>query len=370
MKYIVFGIIIFCTFTPLQAQIIEGVVYDAKTREAIPDVAVYLDGTTFITITDKEGKFQLEVQQRINANLIFSHLLYETLTIENPFEYREKVFFLDEKINTLASAIVISETGSFTRAQLMRVFKAQFLGENVAGKSCVILNEEDIVLRYQEKTATLLAYSRSPLIIENKHLAYKIIYDLQSFSIQYENNRQAIDYMSPKTVILFKGTSIFEDLSPPYNFTNTTRRDEIYVRSRQFFWKSFVSHTLKEENFKIYVRYRQIDEEDYFTITDEWPLKKVQIISGTNMRTYHDDLRAEVAVYGMIDVLCNNKFNSSVIFLSDHFFIDAFGNPDTIEHFLYLDDFGKQRLGDMLPLNYEHNPLPPNSTPPTSRRRR
>jgi hypothetical protein len=63
----------------------------------------------------------------------------------------------------------------------MKLFREQFLGINVAGKNCIIENEEEIYFNYDRKTLTLIAYSDQPLIIINNYLGYKIEYQLIDF---------------------------------------------------------------------------------------------------------------------------------------------------------------------------------------------
>jgi len=367
MKHIILSVIACIVFTTLQAQVIQGTVYDAKTRETIPGVAIFLDGTTLITTSDKDGKFRLDAKQKMNANLVFSHLSYESLTITHPFEYSEKEFYLHEKVNTISAVTVVAEHSSYTRAQLMKIFKEHFLGDGVAGKSCVILNEDDIILRYDDVTNMLSASSRAPLIIENNYLAYRITYDLQQFVIQYEVGPNPRKFELILTSIMFKGISLYEDLSPRYHFAYKTRRDEIYIRSRPFFWKNLVAKSLKEANFKVYVKLQQIDMDKYFTIVNETAHKEVQINPGTNMATYHPAVKSGI-VYGIIDVLNNNRFSSEVIFLTDHVIIDDFGNLVDIESIFYRGNFGQQRLGEMLPLDYVYNPPPPSPNTPQRRR--
>ena len=146
MKCIIFNIIFCSLLYSLQAQTIEGVVYDTKTKETITGVAIYFDGTSIITTSDSDGKFRLSVESKINASLVFSHLSYELLTIERPFEHSENKFYLNEKVNTLNEVRVVADR--YSRTEKMKAFKEQFLGKSEAGKSCVIINEDDIDLKY------------------------------------------------------------------------------------------------------------------------------------------------------------------------------------------------------------------------------
>ncbi|MCL1831801.1 MAG: hypothetical protein FWG45_02685 [Oscillospiraceae bacterium] len=93
MKKLVAIIIICLTYSGLYAQslVIEGTVYDAKRRETIPGAAVYLNGTSVITITDGNGVvliagledpedpgYQLALkQQELGMQVAFKELIAE-----------------------------------------------------------------------------------------------------------------------------------------------------------------------------------------------------------------------------------------------------------------------------------------------------
>ena len=345
MKHLLLSISFFSSILfPLQAQIIEGTVYDAKTRETIPGVYIFLDGTSISTTSDKDGYFKLEVQ-RINANLIFRHLSYESLSVEQPFELRQTTFFLKEKAHTLGEAKVVAERQRYSRRQMMKVFKDQFLGRSTAGVSCKILNEDDLVFKYDEAKCQLLAYSNNPLMIENNHLAYRLTYDLHSFTVQYKINSI---YDTDIEQILISGTSSFAD-SKPYNPMFEARREKIYYRSRQYFWKNFVENTLKVNGFKIFNDSKEIELHPYFTITDIEDAYIVQVNVKSNLRKSHHRLPGKAV--GIIFVDYSNKYASEVIFMTDEFSVDKFGNTNVVGLF-YTGDMETQRIGDALPLDY------------------
>jgi len=356
MGRIVFSAIACFIVYGLQAQVIEGIVYDANTRETIPGVYVYFDGTSISTTSDVEGKFKLLVNQKINSALVFRHMSYESLLIEHPFEHQETSFFLKEKINTLSGAVVVAKQNNerYTRAEKMAMFKRIFLGESETAKSCLILNEDDIMLSYDDEDDILTASSTNPIVIENKRLAYRITYDLHSFSTQFTNTVHSPTIISNGTTFSIKGTSLFEDLSL-FNAAIIRRRDEAYQRSRENFWKNFVSGTLKEAKFNIYNRSREIKVADYFTIIESSPRKVVLINQGTNLNRFHVGVQ-EGTVYGVIGIIFDKKYQSEVIFRTNRFSVDENGNLHTLDDIVFIGDMCNQRIGDMLPLDYVYAP--------------
>ena len=333
----------------LHGQTIEGVVYDADTKKEIPGVVVYLNGTSIHTVSNNDGYFCLTAGSKINTALVISHLSYESIAIDNPFEHNEKVFFLKEKVNTLAQVVVVPD--QFSRDEKMKVFKEQFLGEGRGGRSCVILNEEDIVLNFDRQTNRLIGSSKNRIMIENKYLAYTIIFDLHSFSIQYSQNSMDNRYMERFSIM---GTYALIDKNPN-NHVIRNRRDEIYHHSRQYFWKNFIANTLKEAKFKIYNHNKQIEIDQYFTVANTPPHTLVQIRSGTNLSRISSRL-TNADIFGVISISNNNRYTSEAIFLTDHFSIDQFGNISAPGNVIFAGDMAQQRIGDVLPLDFSGTP--------------
>lgn len=349
MKKIIFSILACLLCNALQGQTISGTIYDAKTKETIPGAAIYLNGTTMITTSDAQGRFTLVVNTKINANLVLSHLSYESLIIEKPFDNPTKEFYMQEKVNTLDVVRVVADR--YTRAAKMWVFKQQFLGTGAAGKSCTILNEEDISLNYDYETNSLIGSASKPIIVENKYLRYRVIFDLHHFCVTYSDKTLN---MEEAISISFFGTSSYVDQSP-YNIMYAKRREETYLRSSQNFWRNFANHTLEEAKFRIYNKFSQIDPDQYFRMSAELTQKTVTLIPETNLNLKHNSIKEE-DVYGVIGVAYKGNIRSEIVFLTDTFSIDSFGNPDKVNKLMYFGDMGDQRLGDMLPQDFVYVP--------------
>jgi len=336
-----------------QFQVIQGTIYDAQTKETLPGVAIYLNGTSIITTSDKDGNFRLPIEQFINTNLVFSHLSYESLIFEPPFDKLPKSFFLKEKVNTLQAAVVVADR--ISREEKMNIFREHFLGNTQAGRSCVILNEEDIRLHYDEKADKFTAYTLNPIFIENNYLGYLITYDLHEFAVQYVETLP--DVIKPAHVTCI-GVSSFLDINP-HDLRMITRRNEIYIRSPAYFWKNLVANRLKEEKFRLYNQGKQIESNQYFTVEHLSSKNNVYINSRTLInRSYYG---VKGPLFGVIRVVNNNKFSSEIVFLTNRFSIDEFGNIDAMDKVIFYGDMGDQRIGDMLPIDFKYFPTSRNT---------
>jgi len=129
MKYLFVIVILFCGFGYGNAQTIKGIVCDKDTKEPIPYVYVYLDGTSVNTLTDTLGRFRLETKSMINTKLVLLQVAYETYIIDQPFKELPDTLFLTEKVTSLGEVEVAAsgKPDPFTRDQKMRAFREQFL---------------------------------------------------------------------------------------------------------------------------------------------------------------------------------------------------------------------------------------------------
>lgn len=93
---LLFTILIFFTTTLAFGQkgFIRGSVFDGKTGEFLPGVTIFVEGTTFGTITDLDGKFNLNIEPG-TYQIRVSFISYETLSIKEVVVEANKATILD-----------------------------------------------------------------------------------------------------------------------------------------------------------------------------------------------------------------------------------------------------------------------------------
>lgn len=228
LYFLIFPILIFSQIK------IQGNVYDEK-GEPIFGVSVYVDGSTIGTITNDLGFFALELNSETNASLVFRSMGFITTSVNLKSYSNPITIILKEDVKELREVVI--EKNMFTRKQMMKLFKEQFLGINVAGKNCIIENEEEIYFDYDRKTLTLTAYSDKPLIIINNYLGYKIEYQLIDFQCKFNKFSMDSEFV---TQFQFAGNSFFTELLNTKKVFK--RRLNSYEGSTLHFFRNLISN--------------------------------------------------------------------------------------------------------------------------------
>jgi hypothetical protein len=345
-----------------QENVVSGYVYDAKENLPLEGAIVYLDGTTIAANTDSKGFFKLKAANKINVSLIVSFIGFETFRLEDPFSYGKPVKILLREDAIALDEVVIEKNPLFTRKQLLRVFRQQFLGESSVAKSCKIENEDDIRLYYDEKARQLKAKAVKPLRITNKKLEYKVVFDLNEFAVQYNTVTINKEYLFSS---FFSGSSFYTDTS--VNGSADKERKNAYLGSPMHFMRTVAAKSWQKEKFQLYVDRFPDNPENYFSVTDTLNFKKVTLIdvppslkeiktTGLGRKSAIDPVTKKVnmdyAKYIRFNVLYDKKVQSVFTLNYGYFYIDENGLFLPVHSLTFAGYFGEVKAGDMLPADY------------------
>lgn len=346
----------------VHSQILEGVVLDKSTQEALPGATVYLDGTTISTITDEQGNFHLNTKNN-NNTLVVSFMGYTTHRIENPSQYLNKKLKVLLAEQSISLEEVVVGKSPFTRKQMMQAFKQQFLGRSKSANSCKIENEEDIVLHYDVKTNTLSATARNPLKIKNNHLAYEVNFDLVEFIVNYKVKSLDEHYLNQS---YFSGTTFYKDISK--NKKADKKRKEKFYGSAYHFMHTLANNRWKEEELSLYVDKFRVDPSEYFKVIDTLGFKKVSVIKQpervvpkpniTGITFKGDNVPATLTSTEVIkkptyfNILYQKDKQSVIDFAEKDVYVDENGNYMPLYGVLFGGYLGTLKAGDMLPTDY------------------
>lgn len=343
----------------VSAQTISGYVYDETENKPLEGAYVYLDGTTFSVSTDVRGFFKITTSQKYNATLVISFMGFETLRVEDPYQYTKPFKVLLREDAIALKEVVITKGGPFTRKQMLKVFREQFLGKSDSGSSCKIENEDDVSLYFDTAANTLHAQSYKPLIINNKRLQYKISFDLSAFEVGY-NIKSLSDFDMRRS--FFAGTTFFTDVST--NNSADKKRKATYLGSVTHLMKAIAADDWRSEKFQLYIDRFPANHKDYFSVKDTLTGTMVRLINvpesevkvtGMTLKKKGEVTPSKFSTIKYV-VLYDGKLQSSITFDQGYFYIDQSGLFFPLSELTFSGYMGGLKAGDLLPNNYNYTP--------------
>ncbi len=331
-RFLILGFLfpLFCV-----SQTLTGRVIDKVTQSPIETVSVYFDNTTVGTTTNEKGEFSISYTNAIQSSLVISYLGYEKVVINN-FRNRDSITVELVEANNELDEVLIEYDDGLTRRQKLRLFRKEFLGASKFGKSCKILNENDLILHYDQKDRILYASAKKPLKIENKALQYNVTYDLIDCEIEFNYvNLETGEFSVYK--VLYYGTSFYKDLENFQVRKAKRNREKAYRGSRQHFMRALYNKALSEEGYWIIYDKFKVNEWDFFT---------VETIENSDAKRV--TLKDDVSIIFNMDLDLQSEFKLEI----DEFFVDKYGNASPILGLYFGGVIGAQRLGNTLPLDY------------------
>ncbi len=167
----------------------------------IPGVTVYLSGTTRGTQTDDAGRFRLVGVAPGAYRLVASLVGYVagTQDIRVAGGLREAGPFAFRLAEASLGEVVVEGRGDERFRRRLETFTRELIGQSENGRLTRIVNPE--VLDFRSRAGALIASASAPLVIENRALGYRLVYDLRAYS-------------STATRVNYDGEERFEELTP------------------------------------------------------------------------------------------------------------------------------------------------------------
>jgi len=315
------------------SQTVTGRVIDKATQQPIETVAIYFDNTTIGTTTNEKGEFSISYTDAVQSTLVISYLGYEKVFIA---DYRSKnkiTIELVEAANSLDEVHIEYDDG-LTRRQKLRLFRKEFLGTSKFAKSCKILNEDDLILRYDKRNKALYASANVPVKVKNKALQYEVAFDIMDFEVKFRYVEAAKNIFTLNAVTYF-GTSFYKDIKGAEKKKIVKNRETVYKGSIQHFMRSLYNKNLRDEGYWIFHDKFRVEEWSFFSVVPivESDFKKVKLSD-------------------KVSILYNKESQSEIQLEIDEFFVDIYGNYTPIIGVYFSGAMGSQRIGDSLPLDY------------------
>lgn len=341
MKNHLLLILFFSCSINLSAQFIKGKV-STEEGEALVGATVYIDGTTIGDATNTEGEFSFEYKNNLNALMVISFLGYKKAYIEQPRADTNYNIILKEDVSVMNEVVVFNNP--FTREQMMKAFKEQFIGDKSLQKKCVILNEEDIRFKYNPRTLSFSAAASKPLHIMNNYLGYEVNYDLVQFQSIYHSFTLNVNEIRSNT---YSGTAQF--IEKESNKKLQKRRNKAFENSTISFFRSLKANKLKENGYQLYFKNFPVKPERFLSLENANQMTSVTVEQqerGFNPKNF----------VARLSILYDKKEQSAVSFYTNSFLIDTNGIHTNFNEILFSGTIANKKMALMLPANYQPNP--------------
>ncbi|WP_285008657.1 carboxypeptidase-like regulatory domain-containing protein [Pedobacter faecalis] len=329
---------------------IRGRVTDSQSKP-IPSATVFINATTRITATDEHGRFSISSVAPGNYELSISMLGYDTHleTVQLQDENAETHIILKQKTIQLNEVRI----GPDRFKENFEKFKKTFLGTSAAAKKCVIVNPQ--VIEFSSRGKKLLASTNEFIIIENRHLGYKLRYLLTSF-----------EHDAGMGVALYNGQVVFEKLPGSDQEVKQweKNRSVSYQGSMMHFLRSVFSNTVAQEGFTAQQFHNNVIKHSMDLVAiEQSPMLFDTLVTPVdasfksfrfpNLYLKHSAKKAKITkpLHGR-KVIPFAKKASFIRLVADEALIDGRGsypNPKTFYIYGYL---AQKRVADMLPYEY------------------
>lgn len=222
-----------------------GKVVDSATRQPLSKASVFCQNTTYGTITNEEGLFYMQLPNG-GYDLVVSFTGYEKdlKRISNTTATNDTLLIvLTQQNNSLSEvAVVASNEVPDGLAKYGKFFSDNFIGTTPNSSQTVLQNPEALKFFYTKKRNRLKVTAKEDLTIINYALGYKIRYQLDSFSYDYNTN-----------ISQFTGYPLFEEMDTTEAVKEqwAKNRARTYLGSRLHFMQSLYDSTVVEEGFVI-----------------------------------------------------------------------------------------------------------------------
>ena len=338
---------------------VTGKILDSADKKPIPGATVFLSNASVGTASALDGAFTLDNVRGGQYEMVVSMIGYAT--------YR-KTLLVNDNIN-VPDIYISSKSISLAEVKIRpdpdwaahyEVFREEFLGSSPYARKCKILNPDLINFHFDKSTSTLTASSSDYIVVENKALGYKIKYLLQDFSKEYNSG-----------MLYFAGTVFFEKLPGKQSDEKTWEKNrlKVYTGSSMHFLRSVIANRVSQEGFGVLRLVRETDSASKNKVNKQYfeklvstpPLTILDFLRLTDTKglyalTFDNCLyikHGNKIITNSDDILGASGAPTTLIFDKPYAFFDnngIFSDPSAI---IYEGDWGRSRVAELLPVDYE-----------------
>lgn len=351
-----------------QQRMITGTVTDANTNTPLPYAVVYINNTSNATETDSTGKYQLRNvfshQRGGSIELVVSSLGYTSFRQKITYGLQDSLVLNIGLMPSPQTIIEVAVKGKRDQTWLKQYkkFESAFIGTNQNAGTTKILNPW--VVDFNGEVSAFSASVQSILEVENKALGYKVFFDLQAFMMSSIRSS-------------FSGMARFEKLRTTDEQQKEKweeNRQKAYVGSERHFFKALAQKRLKQEGFVVYEVNPKYNEKTSFSHLNPQLGKRLFPFNDTSaVQMGRFPSSKEIITPHELEILNTNTINRIGSYQDAPFPISWLrvkgGKTEVTTTGLLFDtnscewagDIAERRIAEMLPLDYEPEPLVENN---------
>lgn len=273
MKKTLFLFLMLLPLYLLTAQTVRGSVVSDK-GNLLSGVNIYIDGTKTGTVSKEDGSFSLSVPAGNLGNVVFQKEEYETFTYPVSDLIHKNLKVVLTQTHEIEEIKLVPYTAEAYK-NYIKYFLDTFIGSD--HQNVKIKNQNTLKFSFDKENKILRVKAPKTLIIENKNLGYEIKYNLMTYSADF--NTRMINYI---------GTSFF---------TETKNTDKIklnrinaYDGSMLHFFRSIYENKISEDKFVVN-HVVKVPNPKYPTEAELKTLKDFQVMTkGSRTLKFPDDI--------------------------------------------------------------------------------
>ena len=239
--FLLFSMLVFNT-SGQSLNYIKGKIINGVTGAAIANASVFITNSSKGTVSSSKGEFELNGVPEGTYDVVASCIGFETQV----YTYKASQLPLRLQIQMKPKAdelkeVVIEPYEKNGWETWGKFFTENFIGSSADARDCRIINYQVLHFRNSKKKNLLTVTAEEPLIIENKALGYRVQYQLEGFSFDFN-----------KKILLYFGYTLFRELNNkgPKSW-QLKNRQRAYNGSMAHFMRSLYTDHLLEEGFEV-----------------------------------------------------------------------------------------------------------------------
>lgn len=350
-KLLLLIFILFSSKTYSQYYIISGTVVDTL-QQPLPGASVFAQNTTIGTAADAHGEFKLYVPAG-GYDLIITFTGYQTQSIRVASSNTEPLHIVLKPIEKEMEEVVIQNSNEVKDGweKYGKFFLENFIGTSPNAAHCTLENPEALKFLFIKKKNKLKVLGKEDLKITNNELGYRIRYQLDSFTYEYNTDLSG-----------FLGYPFFEEMegSDSLKVVWKNNREKAYYGSRLHFMRAYYDSSLTEEGFDLeikdtvpgsakFIPVNNPYDTTYYTILDS---ANVEISLPDEVKVVYKNARADDLFLEFYKYPKGTPNQTSAMLIKDYFIIqeNGFFYPQTAV--INAGYWTWKKLADMLPYNY------------------